>query len=139
MKNRRSNFRGFQVFSGGTASHAPNLTDPARSRSGLGRFDSLTRGHPNGGNAAQTRRSGRPGRTAESGGIETFAETPADGEVAPIAALRELRSDHRISDPKRPLVVKRGAIGSSTLALSKGVAGWLGSIAGGGTQLRRKH
>jgi DNA-binding NtrC family response regulator len=31
------------------------------SKSLQGRFDPLTHGHPNGGNAAETRRSGRPG------------------------------------------------------------------------------
>jgi hypothetical protein len=36
-----------------------------------GRFDSFTQGHPDGGNVAQTRRSGRPPGTAESGGQRT--------------------------------------------------------------------
>src|SRR6202035_4073793 len=53
----------------GSGSGRPEL---ARPMSQLGRFDSLTRGHPNGGNGAQTRRSGRPGRTAESGGNPSF-------------------------------------------------------------------
>jgi hypothetical protein len=59
--------------------------------SGQGRFDSLTHRHPNGGNAAQTRRSGQPGRTAGWGGHRFFAATHRDGEVAPKGVLQHGR------------------------------------------------
>jgi hypothetical protein len=52
-----------------------------------GRFDPVTHGHPNGGYLALTRRSGRLGRTAESGGFRAFADAHADGAVSPKAVI----------------------------------------------------
>jgi hypothetical protein len=75
----------------GMRAQHPSLSRSRRDTPSSGRFDSLTRGHPNGGNAAQTRRSGRPGRTAESGGIRSFADEHANGTVEPGAAIRVTR------------------------------------------------
>ena len=59
---------------------------------------------------AQTRRSGRLGRTAESGGEPTFTKGMANGEVAPIPAVRGTVMDPRGSTSCGP---------STTLATSK--------------------
>jgi len=45
----------------------------------------------NGGYPAQTRRSWRLGRTAESGGFRSFPDRRTDGEVAPISVIRAAR------------------------------------------------
>ena len=51
--------------------------------------------------------SQREGGVAEKGGIETLGETRADGEVAPIPAVRGTRIVRLKSTPKRPLIQRR--------------------------------
>jgi len=62
--------------------------------------------------------SQREGGVAEKGGIETLGETRADGEVAPIPAVRGTRIVRLKSTPKRPLIQRRnrsfGALSAPT-------------------------